>query len=492
MEVSQFLFLFSAVIVVLAIATDPFSLFSIIRLPYKARFKNDKLAVLDKTNKLKLRQNMLWRWFAVIKCGVHIMYTRYISSPRADSKTVQGIINDIHWLRFNPKKLLLISGDHFSALFVRNLGVFYYPMLDNNFAIDEKDWQHRQIVYLQTLAYSIEVFSKQDELTTTIVSTGSYHATCVNFYAYPSDTLFGMFYAAAILSGKESATPYDYSQAAKYELKTQNATKNLIKKNKDILKIHYKNYRQTIFDEDKMLVKDDVHLSGAKDITKRNCAFYDNVVFWRTTQLAMSLGIISNDQKFLESIKANIIKSFWYEKEGYFLEDLSERGLKEKLYSSDWLIILSTKFLDPKNPKDKKYYQKSIDYVMKEKIDQPFAIKYQNQRRANRQFWFVRLAVASYGGSSIWSFWGMEYIKTLMILAKTEKSKTKKSIYIKAADYHIERYKEAMLRDGGFAEVFDQKGNMLTTRMYKSIRQTGWVVGFEQVLEIRKQLKLDT
>lgn len=482
----------SAVIVVLTVITDPFSLFSIIKLPYKARFKDGNLVVVDKTKKLALKQNILWRCFAVIKCGTHIMHTRYVSSPKASSSTVSGIINDIHWLRFNPKKLLLISGDHFSALFVRNLGVFYYPTLDNNFAIDEKDWQHRQIVYLQTVAYALTVFELQKKLSTTIVSTGAYNATCVNFYAYPSDTLHGILYALATLSGKEKAYPYTYANKPKYKLGTINETQKLTQKHKKSLKDHYQTYKQTVFDDYKNLIRNDIHLSGAKDITKRSCAFYDNVIFWRTTELAMNLEIIPKDQDFLKHLKSNILKNFWNERDGYFLEDLSEQGRQDKLYSSDWLIVLSTKFLDPQKPSEKKYYQRNIDYIIKQKIDQPFAIKYQNQTRANRQFLFVRLAVASYGGNSIWSFWGMEYIKTLMILAKSEKSKSKQKQYIDLADYHIEKYKNAMNRDGGFAEVFDEKGKMLTTRMYKSIRQTGWVVGFEQVLEIRKNLKLDT
>ena len=94
----------------------------------------------------------------------------------------------------------------------------------------------------------------------------------------------------------------------------------------------------------------------------------------------------------------------------------------------------------------------------------------------------VRLAVASYGGDSIWSFWGMEYIKSLLLLYRA----TNNVDYLKTADYHIKKYKTAMLRDKGFPEVYDNQGKLLETPLYRSIRQTGWVIGFEQVLEMRK------
>ena len=60
--------------------------------------------------------------------------------------------------------------------------------------------------------------------------------------------------------------------------------------------------------------------------------------------------------------------------------------------------------------------------------------------------------------------------------------------YLHDADYHIAKYKHAMKRDKGFPEVYDRDGNLLETPLYRSIRQTGWVIGFEQVLEMRKSL----
>lgn len=471
-------------LVVGAYLTDPFSRFTLVRHTYTAEMVNGALESIDENKKLIINQQLPLRVFAILKNGIHILSSRWHKSPASPATTVRGIIDDIYDLRFNPGKLLLTSGDHFSALFVRNLGVFYYPTLDRSLPTVEKRWHDRQIVYLQTLAYALGVFAKQDTLTTTIVPIGRHRATCVNFYAYPSDTLYGMLFALAALLGKQSAQPARYGKSS-LPLDTVPAAKLLLKTYRDSLAAHYERYSAQVLDAQIGLVSTDVTMSGAKDITKRSSAFYDNVVYWKTTELAMTLGLIPRDKTKLRELKTRIIDTFWLEDAGYFLEDLSAEGKAQHYYSSDWLIVLATGFLSPENATERPYFERSIGYIQRMNIDKPFAIKYQHETRAHRQFLAVRLAVASYGGDSIWSFWGMEYIKSLLLLYRS----TKDEGYLRTADHHIKKYKSAMLRDKGFPEVYDRSGKLLETPLYRSIRQTGWVIGFEQVLELRKSIE---
>lgn len=462
-----------------AYATNPFNALTIIRQPYIVTdLKNAK--VTNNNRRLKVHSGVLWHWFAIIKCGLHILHTRYIGSPRSPATTVDGIIADIHELRFRPDKLLLISGDHFNGLFVRNLGVFYYPMLDTRISSSDQNWHNRQVVYLQTVAYALGVFKKSPIPTTTIVETGPYSATCVNFYAYPSDTVYGIFYALTALHGKERASPADYSKPI-LKLHTQKLASQLTHDYLTTLKALYADYKNTAYDTQTGLISIQVHMSGAKDITRRQSAFYDNVIFWKTTALAMQLGVIPDDKTFLADLKIRILDTFWLSDAGYFLEDLSAEGVAGRYYSSDWLIVLTTNFLDPALKTERHYFERSINYIQTHKIDVPFPIKYQAETRAHRQFFAVRLAVASYGGDAIWSFWGMEYIKTLLLLHKATSDKK----YLKTADLHIASYRQAILKNGGFPEVYDPHGKLLQTPFYRSIRQTGWVIGFEQVLAMR-------
>lgn len=463
--------------------TNPFTKYSLIKSPFRVYLDKKTHVLIDENSRLKVRTGLFWRLFAIYQCGIYIVTTRYIHSPAAASKDIDGIIADIHRLRYDPEKLLLISGDHFNGLFVRNLGVFYYPMLDRSIPGSEQDWHARQTVYLQTVAYALGVFAKSPTLTTTIVSMGRYAATPVNFYAYPSDSLFGIMYALAALRGIEDAQPYVYGKKV-FSLDTKSATKELLATYDSALKALYNNYTHTAYDPEAGLVRRDLHMSGAKDITRRYSAFYDNVVYWKTMQLGMKLGIVPSDKKFLVGLKERILETFWLEEQGYFLEDLSDEGIEKKYYSSDWLIVLSTGFLDPLDAKEAPYFIRSVEYIQQQKIDKPFAIKYQQSTRAHRQFLAVRLAVASYGGDAIWSFWGMEYIKTLTLLYKH----TGDAKYKKAAKYHIGKYEEKMLQNKGYPEVYDAKGELLQTPLYRSIRQTGWVIGFEQAREMYRNL----
>lgn len=471
-----------AALVAWAVVTNPFSRFSVIKQTYVAEFTEEAFTAINENHMLRVRQSWPWRAFSFyIKSFVHIASTRYVKSPSASAKTVDGIIAEIHAQRFRPEKLLLTSGDHWSSLFVRNLGVFYYPMLDAQIPGVENghDWHDRQAVYLQTLAYALGVFEKRPVPVTTIVPTGPHHATGMNYYVYPSDTVYGVMFALAALLGKEKATPFVYADA-EHTLGTIPAAEILLHEYKATLKTLYKDYRTTVFDEATGLIRADIHLSGAKDITRRTCAFYDNVVFWKTSALAQQLGVA--DKKVdLAALKQNILEHFWLEDEGYFLEDLSPEGVTKKYYSSDWLIVLATGFLDPSSAKEQEYFVRSVEYIQRAGVDKPFAIKYQNETRAHRQFFWARVAFAAYGGNVVWSFWGMEYIKVLLRLFEVTGSKA----YLERADFHLKAYEKAMVRDGGFPEVYDDKGNLYETWIYRSIRLTGWVIGFEQARAVR-------
>lgn len=475
------LVILAVVMIVGAYLTDPFTRLSIVKQPFVLKMQSGKFRVINENHRLRLHQSVLWRWFAVVKCGIHIVSTRYVHSPASMSDDVEGIIKDIYEHRYKPDKLLLTSGDHFSALFVRNLGVFFYPVLDPRISATQQEWEDRQVVYVQTLAYALGVFAKRPIPVTTIVTTGQRAATCVNFYAYPSDTVYGIFYALCAAMGTEAPIAIPGSTEPEHVLQTQDVAETLLEEYHETMQKLYEHYRSVAYDSKTGLVRLNVHMSGAKDITRRSSAFYDNVIFWKTTQLAMRLALIDDDQHFLDELKKRILDTFWLPDKGYFLEDLSEEGKKDEYYSSDWLIVLTTGFLSLENAKERDYFIRSVTYIQKNGIDKPFALKYQHETRAHRQFFAVRLAVASYGGEAIWSFWGMEYIKTLLLLY----AYTKDNAYLKTADEHIQKYEENMVRDHGFPEVYDKDGQLLETPLYRSVRQTGWVIGFEQARTLR-------
>ena len=81
----------------------------------------------------------------------------------------------------------------------------------------------------------------------------------------------------------------------------------------------------------------------------------------------------------------------------------------------------------------------------------------------------------NYGGDAIWSYWGGQYIWLLAGLYH----QTGNAAYKADAEKYIKIYREKIELTRGFPETFNAQGEFLQNTVYKSIRQTGWVVQFE-------------
>lgn len=465
--------------------SNPYGRASRVKNPFDTERRGKNIRLYKRFD-LKIRKNLFWRSFAYAKCAWHIVSNVH-AGKKAERGTVESVIRDIHQIRFDPKKPYLISGDHFNVLYPRNLGVFYYATLDSRSTLDKTDWEMRQRIYLQSVAYALAAFKENGDCTTTIVPVGSYAATCINIYHYPSDALYGILFALSALTDNsffERRYPFESENA--FVLETKDATQKLLDENHELIAHLVRKYHEQIFDTEAGLVRADIHISSAKDITVRTSAFYDNVIFWKTFQLARTLGIENIPAIDLAGLKERILKTYWYEEGGYFLEDRSQESVAEKYYSADWLSAYFTGLLDTTKPDERRYLERAVEHTIAEKLDMPFPLRYQGADRANRQVPLVRLVVASYGGTAIWSFWGAEFIKLLVALSEYSSD----SAFLDRAGRHIDAYQKNMLRFRGYPEVYETKGSMLRTLFYNSVRQTGWVVGFEQAVSMFKAMKL--
>lgn len=471
---------FTVLVAIFSYLTNPFVRFSLVRDPYKRIETIGDQFILEDDKQLILRDNAFFRQLAKLKSGWHIVGNRFSRDKKSKSATVDDIIVELHELRFNPEEPYLISGDHFSVLYPRSLGIFYHSLLDPRTALDQRDWERRQLIYLKTLAYVLNAYRGADRLSTTIVPVSPEAVALLNVYAYPSDTLYSMLYALNVLKSEDLLThTYPFQPTGDqptFSLQTQKEAEGLLEKNKEELHRHYQNYRNTVFDESTGLVKKNLLLSGTKDIAKRSGAFYDNVIFWRTTQLAQELGVVEKDEQFLADLKQRILTTYWLDKEGYFLEDLSTKGMNDKYYSSDWLIVLMTGFLDPTKNEERPYFIRSLEYIQRNAIDQPFGLQYSPQRRDEQPYFWVKWFAPDYGSTAIWSHWGMEYIKLLCILA----DQTGDEIYLQQAEQQLTAYTYNIKRYRGYPEVYTKEGDFFQQRSYRSVLQTGWVVNFEQ------------
>jgi hypothetical protein len=461
--------------------TNPFTIHTIVQKPFHTEVGKDGQIKLIADTPLSIKSGPVYKLFIWSKSGYHMVENVYTGSKRSKSQNLENIIQDIHTLRFNPDRPFIISGDHFSMLYPRSLGIFYHTLLDPRTALSQTDWENRQRIYLQTTAYALDAFQHDPGLSTTIVPVGAHDVALLNIYQPPSDTLYSLLYGLKVMeSPTEIEASYPYATTSAYVLQTATASTDLKNKFKASLNEHLNYYLEHVRDPQSGLIRKDILISSTKDIFKRQSAFYDNVILWKTQQLAQELGLDTTQIQDLNKLKQDILTNFWSEKTGCFREDLSPETLSHNYYSSDWLIVLSTRFLDPKQPAERKYYESCVKYIQAHQLDQPFGLRYQIEPRYEQEYLPVRIFAPEYGTTTIWSNLGMEYVKTLAYLYQ----ETKNTEYLNTAQRQINAYSDNIVKTGCYPEVYNTKGEMYQKTFYKSVCQTGWVVTYEQAKKI--------
>lgn len=403
--------------------------------------------------------------FGYYRSGFLIAQNTLFGGQPIKDDSSSNIIAKIHQRRFDPSKPYLISGDQFSVLYPRNLGVFYNQLLDPNTALSEADWENRQRIYLQSVLFAINGLSAGDTPKTTLVPVAprTVAATSVHPGDIASDAVYGTLYALNQLNSVK------VSRDKRYEVRTHESAQRILKDKSAELTHMVRAYVTAVQDPVTKLIKTDVHLASARDGASRRSSFYDNVILWKTLALADTLGIVQTSKEELTRLKQTIETMYWNETAGYYNNDAFDDG-----FSSDWLIGYVTGFFDLESEIDLERTIRTIDYINKNGLADPLPIKYQNGK-PNDMPWVIKLVVPTYGGEAIWSYWGSEYITLLINMHKV----TGDEKLMKQAARGIELYEKAIVRDGGFAETFDADGNFLESGLYKSIRITGWVVQFE-------------
>ena len=457
--------------------TNPFVRFSIVTDPYQlVTLENGQLQLVE-DKAIIVKDEAFFRNLALLKSWWHLLIGKISGGNKLAKTSVDEIIKEIHERRFDPEMPYLISSDHFSVLYPRSLGIFYHSLLDPRTALSETDWQNRQLIYLKTLAYLLQVYSKSDRLSTTVVPVGPRSVALINIWQPPADTLYSLLYGLKVSQSEAFLTEiYPFEASELRQLQINDEAGVLQAKYLESLKIHFEKYQELVFDFETGLVKKNIHLSSTKDTALRQSSFYDNVIYYQTWQLAQDLQIVAADQAGLKALKQRILTTFWDEAEGIFIEDLSQQSLEQRLYSSDWLIVYMTGFLSPANPAELKYFVKNVDYIQRNALDQPFALQYHPDKRPWQTQMMIRLMVPQYGSTTIWSNWGMEYTKLLAHLAQI----TGDEEYLEEAERQIQAYSYNIKRYRGYPEVYDESGDFYRTFFYQSLRSPGWVVSFEQ------------
>ena len=461
--------------------TNPYAGWNVVQQPYKTAVTNGSITI-QKQFTLRAYSSSPAQLLGYYKQGFLIAQNTFIGGRPVAATTLDGIERALHRERFDPAKPYLISGDQFSVLYPRNLGVFYSSLLDPYTADGQQDWENRQRIYLQSALYALDAFASEKALTTTVVPIGPKSAVLTEVHpgSVPSDSLYGILYALDALRDQNRYP------AAQYKLEAVGAVRDILEQRRSDLQLLLGIYLRQVRDPQTGLVKRGINISGARDGVLRDSSFYDNVILWKTLQLADTLGIQATPDADLTALRDKIIHIYWDDREGHFRDDQSSRPANQN-YSSDWLIVLPTGFLDVADPADRMYMTRSHDFILAQGIAKPFPIKYQAQPATDRIPWAVRTFVPAYGSDVIWSYWGCEYIAMLNSLYAA----THDAAYDREAVGDLEVYAHKIIDSRGFPETFAADGTVLRGGLYKSILRNGWIVDFEaaRAQQVRHSLR---
>ncbi len=445
---------------------DPYSPITIIKSPFSTILTNEEIK-LTKNYDPVFVYNPFSKLITYLMMGVKIPSFAFFPEEKLLGNNHQ-IIEQIHKERFDPSRPYIITGGHFSELYIRNLGIFYASLLNSCTALSVKDWENRQRIALQTIALDLEHFKTTKEENTTIIPLGGKYFTSININIKPSDSLH-----AVLFTLDKFINPVDDC----YKGQAKNEAIKLLNENKKDLNRLVINYKNSIIDKKTGLIRKDICLSSARDGVKRESSFYDNVIAWKTFYLANKLGIASFSKEYLIEFKKRIIDNFWYEKDGIFLNDLSDESKSEKTFGGDFTIAVTSDFLNLEDKKDRDKIIKQVAYVEKNKLSSPFPLRYAKKDDPKKMYFFVGKFVTSYGGESIWSHIGTDYI---LILNKLSKYNCEYKIL---GEKYLKLYSENIQSNGGYPELYDKKGNFFTTFFYRSVLHSGWVVGYEKAVK---------
>jgi hypothetical protein len=258
----------------------------------------------------------------------------------------------------------------------------------------------------QTLEYALEIFEKNNKITTTI----SLKQKPFDFPYYAPDSLASILKCLTLLKDK----------------KPVNNHKNFLEKEID-------RFYKTAIDKKTGLIRKDRYFSSMKDFSKRKSSCYDNCMAFIIQNSSEKLKLKNPLKKY--DYEKLIMKNFW--KNNHFLDDLSG---KDYIAGDANLFPFWSGLI-----KDKKIMKKAFESIKKEKLDKPLPLRYTTKDKDVR-FIFWDMLIKDYEKDVVWTHMGLPYVELTGIIDK------------KLQEEYIKKYRELIEKYHNFPEVL--KPNM--------------------------------
>tara|TARA_Y100000310_G_scaffold338626_1_gene428772 strand:- start:811 stop:1893 length:1083 start_codon:yes stop_codon:yes gene_type:complete len=206
-------------------------------------------------------------------------------------------------------------------------------------------------------------------------------------------------------------------------------------------------------DENTGLVKPHLHVSSMKDFTVRKSSCYDNCM---VALLAKNLKGMKLNNPFTKFNYPQMIKKhFW--NGHYFYDDLA----KKHYVAGDANIFPFVLGIIG----EKEMMKSAVKQIQAAKLDEPWPLKYTQDRRNIEFIWQEKL-MRNYESDSIWMHMGPLYVKLVQQVDRGLASKYKK------------KYKEVIEKHQNFLEVFNTNGKPFSSFPYYTSSGMLWAANY--------------
>ncbi len=310
----------------------------------------------------------------------------------------------------------MTSAGHFSQFWTRDFGLCAEALVELGYGKRVR----------ATLEYALSIFEKKGHITTTITP----HGTPFDFPKYAVDSV-----------------PYLI-----HSIKVSKAT-DLLPKHATLIKREIDRCFKRTFNPRTSMVRHG-HFSSFKDYAIRDSSTYDNCMLAMLRNDLTDLGLENPFARY--DITSAIKHRLWNGR--YFFDDIHRSDVvtgDANIYPF-WIGV----FDDPG------MFQTVEQHIKKQKLEQPFPLKYSNGRDQPRKVW-EEIFVRGYITDSIWSIHGMNYIMML-----------KKFGYQKKFERLMSFYRHIIEKHRNFLEVFNNKGEPFATPFYLTDESMLWAAHY--------------
>lgn len=302
-------------------------------------------------------------------------------------------------------KFFQTSSGHFSQFYARDFGLCADALLKLGYADEIK----------KTLAYALGKYEKHGRMAVALTPKGQ----PFDFPGYAIDTLPFLIHS----------------------LKVAKAS-GLVSRHRQLIEREIGRLFHLGIDKDTGLVKRNASFSSMKDYAIRSSSCYDNSM---VAMLSKCLKELKLKNPFSGYNYPKLLKDFFWNG-SYFLDDFNSKHVAgDANIFPYWTGAI----------KSKEMMKKSFSAIMDAGLDKPFPLKYTN-KTANQRMISYELLVKGWQKDAIWAQMGPLYIK---LLSRVDR---------KAAEKHMETYKNLIGRNMAYMEVYSANGKPFSTPFYHS------------------------